>query len=288
MAPPSHPGRGGGGDRDRGRPAEVYNRDRRPGDGPEMAQARQASQVMEANLNSTIGMGIARDPMVGHSGGSRLRFKHEKQDTSLINGYALVDDTEGEPPEPPAPVNVAPVIPRAPMGRGRGTTLPAWMTNQESAPGPTKDTDKRSLNDDDSLGRRHRKKKEKSKRKDRKKHSSRKTEKKRSRREHSSDDEEDGDRHRSRRRKDYRHSRSDSQEERSRRRHRDVRNGEDKSDNDGERTRSGKEHRGQYSDDSDDGVQFQSVEEAKKLIEQIAAKRKESPRKRERNQSTMD
>jgi predicted RNA-binding protein with RPS1 domain len=109
----------------------------------------QASHALESNLNSTIGMGFARDPMAGYSSGSRLVMKHEKKrDAQVINGYALVDDTEGElAPEPPsaAPVNVnvnvnvaAPMAPKAPLGRGRGTTLPAWMTKQDDDEDPIK------------------------------------------------------------------------------------------------------------------------------------------------------
>jgi predicted RNA-binding protein with RPS1 domain len=253
-------------------------------------EREQASHALESNLNSTIGMGFARDPMAGYSSGSRLVMKHEKKDAQVINGYALVDDTEGELPEPPAPVNananvnmnVAPIAPKAPMGRGRGTTLPAWMTKQGSdEPGPSKGADKHGSDDDShSSGRRHRKKKDKSKRKDRKKHSSRKhddrpRESKRSKR-HYSEDEEEERRHR--KRKSHRRSRSSSEDsekdqDRARRRHRDKRS--DDSGRDRDRSRLEK-NRDQYSDASDDGIQFQSIEEAKKLIAEIDAKRRES------------
>jgi predicted RNA-binding protein with RPS1 domain len=273
-----------------------------------ISEAReQASHALESNLNSTIGMGVARDPMAGYSSGSRLVMKHEKKDALVINGYALVDDTEGELPEPaPAPVNVnvnlnvnvAPMAaPKAPMGRGRGTTLPAWMTNQGSTdePGPIKGSDKHGSDDDSSVsGRRgHRKKKDKSKRKDRKKHSSRKHDdrdrhresskrsSKRSKR-HYSEDEEEERRH-ARKRKSHRRSRSSSSEEDStkdqdragRRRHDNRDKQSDESGRERDRSRPRK-NRDQYSDASDDGIQFQSVEEAKKLIEEIDAKRRES------------
>jgi predicted RNA-binding protein with RPS1 domain len=255
----------------------------------------QASHALESNLNSTIGMGFARDPMAGYSSGSRLVMKHEKKrDAQVINGYALVDDTEGELAEPPAPVNanvnvnVAPVAPKAPLGRGRGTTLPAWMTKQDGdEPGPSKgkrsDKDKHG-SDDDPTGRRHRKRKDKSKRKDRKKHSSRKHDdrprdsSKRSKR-HYSEDEEEEDERRHRKRKSHRRSRSSSEDsakdrDRSRRRHRDKQS--DEPERERERSRSRKS-RDQFSDASDDdGVQFRSVEEAKKLIEEIDAKRRGS------------
>jgi predicted RNA-binding protein with RPS1 domain len=268
-------------------------------------EREQASHALESNLNSTIGMGFARDPMAGYSSGSRLVMKHEKKDAQVINGYALVDDTEGELPEPPAPVNVnanvnanmnvAPVAmaPKAPLGRGRGTTLPAWMTKQRSdEPGPSKQGADKHGSDDDShsSGRRHRKKRDKSKRKDRKKHSSRKhddrpRESKRSKR-HYSDDEEEEKRHR--KRKSHRRSRSSSEDSakdqgRSRRRHRDKQN--DESGRKRDRSRLGK-NRDQYSDASDDKVQFQSVEEAKKLIEEIDAKRRESRDEKSISQGT--
>jgi predicted RNA-binding protein with RPS1 domain len=256
-----------------------------------------ASHALESNLNSTIGMSFARDPMAGYSSGSRLVMKHEKKDALVINGYSLVDDTEGEMPEPPAPVNgnvngngnaivnVAPMAPKAPMGRGRGTTLPAWMTKQDSdEPGPSKGADKHKHgSDDDSSGRRHRKKKDKSSRKDRKKHSLRRhedrhRESKRLKRRYSEDEEEE---RRHRKRKSHRRSRSISEDsvkdrDRARRRHRDKQS--DDSERERGRSRSGK-NRDQYSDASDDGIQFQSVEEAKKLIEEIDAKRRESREK---------
>jgi predicted RNA-binding protein with RPS1 domain len=262
----------------------------------------QASHALESNLNSTIGMGFARDPMAGYSSGSRLVMKHEKKrDAQVINGYALVDDTEGElAPEPPsaAPVNVnvnvnvaAPMAPKAPLGRGRGTTLPAWMTKQDDdEPGPSKDkrSDKdKQRSDDDSSGRRHRKKKDKSKRKDRKKHSSRKHDdrpregsSKRSKRHYSEDEDEEEER-RHRKRKTHRRGRSSSEDsakdrDRARRRHRDRDKQSDGPERErGDRSRSRKD-RDQFSDASDDGVPFQSVEEAKKLIEEIDVKRRGS------------
>jgi predicted RNA-binding protein with RPS1 domain len=258
----------------------------------------QASHALESNLNSTIGMGFARDPMAGYSSGSRLVMKHEKKrDAQVINGYALVDDTEGElAPEPSAPanvnanVNVTPVAPKAPLGRGRGTTLPAWMTKQDGdEPGPSKgkgsDKDKHG-SDDDSSGRRHGRKRDKSKRKGRKKHSSRRHDdrpresSKRSKRQYSEDEQEEDER-RHRKRKSHRRSRSDSEDsakdrDRSRRRHRDRDKPSDESEREREQDRSrSRKSRDQFSDASDDdGVQFQSVEEAKKLIEEIDAKRR--------------
>jgi predicted RNA-binding protein with RPS1 domain len=91
---------------------------------------------LETNLNSMIGMGVARDPMA-----DRLVMKNAGIGTTFRGGYSLVGDDEGEPELPPAPAPAAaaaaePSTPRlAPMGRGRGTTLPAWMT--QASDGPT-------------------------------------------------------------------------------------------------------------------------------------------------------
>jgi predicted RNA-binding protein with RPS1 domain len=111
------------------------------------------STQLESSLNSTIGMGIALDPMDTNAQ-RRLLMKHDKNNSSsfavaLFNGYSLVDDTEGEPDLPLLPASTAmrnqeSVLPLtgglatsnstrlAPMGRGRGATLPAWMTQQDT------------------------------------------------------------------------------------------------------------------------------------------------------------
>ena len=97
--------------------------------------------TLEQNLNSTIGMGLAIDPLATmrqvHGGRLVLKGSREKGGV-LFNGYALVDDDEGEvsidhtqqPIAPPAPVNNL----VRPMGRGRGSTLPAWMTRLDTDP----------------------------------------------------------------------------------------------------------------------------------------------------------
>lgn len=89
-----------------------------------------SQQQLSQHLNSTIGMGVAIDPMAAAAPGN-LIFKHDQRSLAgrsgsgaLINGYALVGDTEGEPDvPPPASTSVS-----QPIGRGRGSTLPAWMT----------------------------------------------------------------------------------------------------------------------------------------------------------------
>lgn len=97
--------------------------------------ARTQQQELSQNLNSTIGMGIALDPMAN----SNLILKSEKSSdaTALINGYALVGDTEGEPDLPLPPAPVAAKAPLQPMGRGRGTTMPAWMAKGDGPGAPS-------------------------------------------------------------------------------------------------------------------------------------------------------
>uniref|UniRef100_A0A7S2A1M2 S1 motif domain-containing protein n=1 Tax=Ditylum brightwellii TaxID=49249 RepID=A0A7S2A1M2_9STRA len=119
--------------------------------------------ALEQSLNSNIGMGIAIDPLaamrqaaaaVKRGRGSKNRYVLWNDNAStvgggpvLFNGYALVDDEEGEvatkeevtTASPTQPVK-APSMPSKPLGRGRGTTLPAWMTqsnpSSNNADGP--------------------------------------------------------------------------------------------------------------------------------------------------------
>lgn len=93
------------------------------------------SQLGQA-LSSNIGMSIAMDP-----GNLVLKGKRGAA-SSAINGYSLVGEDEGE--LEPAPIinnnyanhqeSMMPVEQKVvrPMGRGRGTTLPAWMTRIDS------------------------------------------------------------------------------------------------------------------------------------------------------------
>ncbi|VEU38705.1 unnamed protein product [Pseudo-nitzschia multistriata] len=120
------------------------------GTGRDLGREREAREhaktQLETNLNSMIGMGVARDPM------DRLVLKHNRSlgastKQTFRGGYTLVDDDEGEP-EPAQPDPLAPDRPdpgtdrnyrRAPMGRGRGATLPAWMTAAEGPVGIAND-----------------------------------------------------------------------------------------------------------------------------------------------------
>jgi predicted RNA-binding protein with RPS1 domain len=121
--------------------------------GAQAAHHQALSQQIQQNLQSSIGMGVAIDPMANntqqHRNSDRLILKHQpKKHETVINGYALVDDDEGELPKPPPPpqqqqqqqlegnptvsaaANPHPTAVIA-RGRGRGTTLPAWMTRQQ-------------------------------------------------------------------------------------------------------------------------------------------------------------
>ena len=143
--------------------------------GAEREKQEQVTATIEHSLSSSIGMGVARDPMAQ---GLVLKHNKNKQSSSqLFNGYALVGDDEGEP-EPELPVksvrSVEPVVasPKPPVGRGRGVNLPAWMTKPTDGPTGSKDSE-----DEDSRDRRRKSRKHK---KDRKKSSSRKHHHKRS------------------------------------------------------------------------------------------------------------
>ena len=220
------------------------------GSAREQAQAAQAShqlsQSIEQNLNSTIGMGVARDPMATASGKGLILKNDPSKRTTLINGYALVDDTEGEPPAPketPRPTLNEPV---RPLGRGRGTTLPAWMTKQDGGPG---------ARSDDSDGSRGREKKHKKKKKT--KHS-RKSEKRthHSSRHHHADHSLSGSerRHKKKHKRSKRRDRSSSEERRSSKRM--------------------KKSSRSYSSDASEGsnVEFKSLAEAKRLVEKLEGK----------------
>lgn len=97
-------------------------------------QDEQRNQL-ELNLNSMIGMAVARDPMADQ----RLVMKNARtaSTTTFRGGYTLVGDTDGEPEKPlrePGLSNSNTVIHLPAAGRGRGMTLPAWMTAKD---GPT-------------------------------------------------------------------------------------------------------------------------------------------------------
>lgn len=103
---------------------------------------------LERSLGSRIGMATAIDPMAAMRSqrGGRVVLRGAAGSngagaaTTTYNGYSLVDDDEGEPEVKVAPTSAsvaAPVAETRPMGRGRGTTLPAWMTQNDGPTGAT-------------------------------------------------------------------------------------------------------------------------------------------------------
>lgn len=203
--------------------------------GQEREQSTAISQQIQQNLQSSIGMGVAIDPM------AHLIFKSVKQSTTLINGYALVDDMEGESIIP-IPAVTPRVVPVVPMGRGRGTTLPAWMT-QSNGPAPIKeDRHQRS---------KHVKKEKKTKR-------------------HKHDDEV-----KRKRTRDQSFSDNESQDSRHRRKHRHRRrrsphNGRNDNENEFPSRRRTRRRSRSHSNDGDQ--EFGSVDAAKRLIAELEAK----------------
>jgi predicted RNA-binding protein with RPS1 domain len=170
---------------------------------------QQVKTQLETNLNSMIGVAVARDPMQNQ----RLILKGignaaNKTAMTFRGGYTLVGDDEGEVPEPQSPINrVADTGTRLNskhMGRGRGATLPAWMTLTPINDGPIGNKKEESKNqssdsDDSDIKKdkktRKRKRLKKSSRKDQKRRSNKRTKKKHGRqsREDFSSDCGDGD-----------------------------------------------------------------------------------------------
>ena len=159
--------------------------------GKQREQKEQIKDQLEVNLNSMIGMGVARDPMAD----SHLTMKNNGMGTksTFRGGYSLVGDDEGEAEQPPAVAAVGESNPNRlpPVGRGRGTTLPAWMTSGKFD-GPTGMKSENDDDDEDNTGRTKKKshKKHSSKsdhhhhRKNHKRHSSSKKDKKSRRERH--------------------------------------------------------------------------------------------------------
>lgn len=278
----------------------------------DLGQQRQAEEDMKnqitQNLNSSIGMGVALDPMAAQqqqlsNRNSNIVLKKQQASSNagrLINGYALVDDTEGELPpslskeqgnngdDKVAAVNSDHQHQVRPMGRGRGTTLPAWMTRTTASTpnegGPTgRDSDS---NDDEKKRRRRRKKRKRDD--ERQRHRRRKEEKKKRKRKRDSSSSR-------RRRKDYdddysqdslgtesslgslsstsssrRHRRRRRHRSRSSRRHRRRRDHD--SDDESAYSREGSSDESRTTNNDKD-VRFRSVEDAKKLIEKLEARK---------------
>ena len=154
--------------------------------GKEREAKEQVTTQLQTNLNSMIGMGVALDPM------ERIVLKNSgnknsgsSTTTTFRGGYTLVGDDEGEP-EPGPSSTVAETTNRVvPMGRGRGATLPAWMTSKDgpvgASSGGRKDSDDKSDtdryrddSDDDDRSRKRSRDRKRHKKKSRHKHKHRK------------------------------------------------------------------------------------------------------------------
>jgi len=198
------------------------------------------SQQIQQKLQSSIGMGVALDPMAKTS---HLILKSDQKSKTVINGYALVDDTEGEAPPVVVTLGAAPPVPAAlaPMGRGRGTTLPAWMTQSD---GPVKDNERLKKQS-------KKEKKQKHKRRDNDDDPYRQT------RSYSEHDESDERRHRRHKHRE-RERRSPDSEDRS---------------NKPSSKRSSRRRRSRSHSYSSDSNGFGNVEEAKRLIAELEAKK---------------
>jgi hypothetical protein len=170
--------------------------------GKQREEKEQVKNQLESNLNSMIGMGVARDPME-----NRLTIKGNTTSAASENtmtfrgGYTLVGDDEGEPAPVGDSTKPKPAVHSsdeafrvAPMGRGRGTTLPAWMTRGDGL-SKAKEDDKSDRSDGDSRGKDRDRKKRKKKhhkkshkqKKERKDKNSRRKHHKRRRSDHSDD-----------------------------------------------------------------------------------------------------
>ncbi|KAL3766141.1 hypothetical protein ACHAWU_004141 [Discostella pseudostelligera] len=96
-----------------------------------------ANSLLGRALVSNIGMSIAMDPGNLILRGTTSRGAAAAA-SSRFNGYALVGDDEGvSSPPPPVgdkdePSSSLVANNSVPMGRGRGMTLPAWMTKSDS------------------------------------------------------------------------------------------------------------------------------------------------------------
>lgn len=269
--------------------------------GAQAERSNALTQQISRNLHSSIGMGFAQDPMANSSSasnqrssrttGNRLILKHQPKQETVINGYALVDDSDSEPepgatnveqPQVSAQASIPPAAsaPAAPMGRGRGATLPAWMTRQD---GPTKqpkddedNSDNKSVASSSSVSSsKHKRSKKKSKRKDKKSSRYHKEERRR-KHHHRKNHDRKKRKHRSRDRSPGRsRSRSHSpSRKKSRRRHHEENYSSTESDS---------YKKNQTSSSKED---FANVEEAERLIQQIEAKTKEKQKYQEGGYTT--
>ena len=93
------------------------------------ASGEALKEHLTQSLKSAIGMGVALDPMAPNKSSNLVLKSDVTNESNLINGYALVGDDEGEIQAPAT----APTV--HPLGRGRGSTLPAWMTHSNGPVG---------------------------------------------------------------------------------------------------------------------------------------------------------
>ena len=257
-----------------------------------------ASQAITQSLNSSIGMGVAMDPMERRSDNLLLKSRQGGAGGGrgqLINGYALVGDDEGEPERPkPTPAAATAALP---LGRGRGTALPAWMTKAEGPTGNVERNDggkrkRKSEKKERKREAREERRKERRERKERKKRS-RKEERRKKSKSKSSRSTSKRKRHR------YSDAEDDENDVVEKKRRKSKSNGSDgqssdSSDSDDDRSydsessyerprRKHKTKRG-YSDDESDSERddldgngedfpFKSVEEAERLIAKLESRK---------------
>lgn len=229
-----------------------------------------ANSMLGRNLASNIGMSSAIDP------GNLILKGKQKGMSASFNGYALVGEEEGEAAnqndsavgnngglgEPPKEAIVRP------MGRGRGTTLPAWMTRKDDED-KLGSVDKNSTKDDWSDdGSNQGRKSHKHRKKERQKHHKRSKKhrhKDSRRRDRSRSSSRSRSRSRDKKRSHKRSHKSRHRYSRSRSPSRDGRY-EDRS-----RSRS----RSRGGDYKSSKSEFASVEEAKAVIERLGRQKRE-------------
>ena len=255
-----------------------------------------ANSLLGRSLASNIGMSSAIDP-----GSLILKGKSASvgaMGNTKFNGYSLVGEDEGEDEAPMKHdttvaanmPNAAPTAAVRPMGRGRATTLPAWMTRQDDDRlGSMKDEKGPGDNDDDEDGSSrdgHRRKKKSSRRRDRHKDRKRSSSRKHSRKHKKSS------RHRSRSRgrsrsesysyysssDDYSRSRSRSpsyKKKRKKSKHKHRRHREDYSRSRNRSRSDSQDFDGQGRGAASPPSAFSNVEEARAIMERLERRQRE-------------
>lgn len=232
-----------------------------------------ADSTLGRALASNIGMSSAIDP------GNLILKGKQKGVGASFNGYALVgeeegeDEVEGNRMNNVATSNVPPSLTASvrPMGRGRGTTLPAWMTRSDGGDklGSMKETTHDMEDDTDNDSHRKSKKNHKHKKERRSKHHKR-HKKHRDREGRRRDRSVSSSRSRSRsrdRKRSYKSSRSrkdDRHRSKSRSRSRD------------DRCRDKRSPSRDHVHNKSHASEFASVEEAKAIIERFERQKKDT------------